>query len=248
MESRKNRIYKLLGQNVHVVIDRPIGHHHKGLVYPVNYGYIPGMMGGDAEEQDVYILGVLTPLSSFDGQVVGAILRRNDIEDKLIVAPEGMVFHQGQIAEAVHFQEQFFDINIVSLFRKSCGVLPYRLTNGKREYLIVFEQFSQCWSLPKGHMELGETEMETAQRELLEETGLTAQLDASKSAVIEYPISPIGKKQVVFYLGQVNGTPKTRPSEIESFKWVKAEDLENYLFTDTVAAIKELLYAEKEPG
>lgn len=241
MDTRTQFLNDLLGKSVHVVIDRPIGHRHKGMVYPVNYGYIPGLMGGDGEEQDAYILGIDTPLSEFDGQVVGAIRRKNDVEDKLIVAPEGMVFQQGQIAEAVHFQEQYFDIYILSQFRKSCGVLPYRAVNGIREYLIVFEEFSQCWSLPKGHMEAGETEIETAQRELFEETGLTGNLDTAATAVIEYPISPIARKQVVFFLGEVNGTPKVRPGEIERYKWVKAEELKNYLFPDTVAALQKLL-------
>ena len=166
MDARTQFLNNLLGKAVHVVVDRPIGYCHKGTVYPVNYGYIPGLMGGDGEEQDAYILGIDTPLSSFDGQVVGAIRRKNDVEDKLIVAPEGMVLHQGQIAEAVHFVEQYFDSYILSLFRKSCGVLPYRVVNSEREYLIVFEAFSHCWSLPKGHMEAGETEVETALREV----------------------------------------------------------------------------------
>ena len=169
---------------------------------------------------------------------------KNDTEDKLIIAPEGMVFHQGQIAESVRFQEQYFDTYIISLFRKSCGVLPYRVLDGQREYLIVFEKFSQCWSLPKGHMEAGEAEVETAQRELLEETGLTALLDLSRTATVEYPISPIIRKQVVFFLGQVNEIPKARAGEIESFKWVTAEELRDHLFHDTVDALSELLENE----
>lgn len=241
MDAREQIVHKLLGKRVHVEVDRPIGHRHGEMVYPINYGYIPGVIAGDGEEQDAYILGVTEPVSSFDGQVVAAIRRRNDCEDKLVVAPDGMVFHQGQIAEAVNFQEQYFTSTIDSLFRKSCGVLPYRIVGGEREYLIVFEQYSQCWSLPKGHMEAGETEVQTALRELWEETGLTAQLDISKTATIEYPISPISRKQVVFFLGQVNGTPCTQEGEIESFKWVKAEELRNYLFTDTVAACAPLL-------
>ena len=241
MNDRSQLIIDLLGKTVHVVIDRPIGYHHGDIIYPVNYGYIPGLIAGDGEEQDAYILGVDSPLSSFDGQVVGAIRRKNDAEDKLIVAPEGMVFHQGQIAEAVRFQEQYFDAYILSLFRKSCGVLPYRVLDGQREFLIVFEQFSQCWSLPKGHMEAGETEVETAQRELFEETGLTARLDLGRSATVEYPISPIARKQVVFFLGQVSGIPKARAGEIESFKWVTTEKLKDYLFPDTVSALQKLL-------
>ena len=230
-----------LGKSVHVVVDRPIGYRHGGLVYPVNYGYIPGITAGDGEEQDAYILGVSQPLSEFDGRVVGAIRRKNDVEDKLIVAPEGMVFHQGQIAEAVHFQEQYFDYTVDCLFRKSCGVLPYRVTDRGREYLIVYEHYSQCWSLPKGHMEAGETEVQTARRELFEETGLIAVIDPSVSAAIEYPISPVSRKQVVFFPGQVQGTPRTREGEIEGFKWVTAEELRDHLFPDTVEACLKII-------
>ena len=241
MDEREKQIYSLLGTQVHVVVDRPIGHRHKGMVYPINYGYIPGHMAGDGEEQDAYILGVEHPLETFDGRVVGAVRRKDDCEDKFVVAPEGTVFHQGQIAEAVRFQEQYFDSYIISLFRKSCGVLPYREADGQREYLIVFERHSQCWSLPKGHMEPGETEVQTALRELQEETGLAAVLDVSDTAVIEYPISPMGKKQVVFFLGYVSGIPRTRDGEIDSFRWVKADQLKDYLFPDTVAACRKLL-------
>lgn len=40
-------------------IDRPIGTIHHGAVYPINYGYIEGLIAGDGEEQDVYILSNL---------------------------------------------------------------------------------------------------------------------------------------------------------------------------------------------
>ena len=241
MDTRKQIISDLLGKSVYITVDRPIGYCHGDILYPVNYGYIPGITAGDGEEQDVYILGVNEPLSSFDGRIVGAVLRKNDCEDKLVAAPEGMVFHQGQIAEAVHFQEQYFDTRILSLLERSCGVIPYRICQGQREFLIVYEQFSQCWSLPKGHMEAGETEVQTALRELQEETGLTAVLDTGAKAVIEYPISPVARKQVVFFLGQVSGTPRTRDGEIERFQWVKDTELKNYLFPDTVEAISKLL-------
>lgn len=241
MDLRQAHIRSLLGKPVHVVVDRPIGYLHNGTVYTINYGYIPGLPGGDGEEQDAYILGISEPVSSFDGQVVGAVCRKNDLEDKLIVAPEGTTFHQGQIAAAVHFQEQHFDSFILSLFRKSCGVIPWRECGGEREYLIVFEDFSQCWSFPKGHMEMGETEVQTALRELYEETGLTAQLDTGEKAVMEYSISPGVRKQVVLFLGQVQGTPKTRPGEISRLRWVTASQLKDHLFTDTVSAIAKLL-------
>ncbi len=46
------------GQMVHVMIDRPMNSchpEHKDLFYPVNYGYIKGIIARDGEEQDVYV-------------------------------------------------------------------------------------------------------------------------------------------------------------------------------------------------
>lgn len=117
MEERLCFLRQMLGKKVHIQIDRPLGFVHHGLVYPVNYGFIPGIMAGDKEEQDVYILGVSHPLPEFDGIIIGGILRRDDCEDKLIAAPARMVFTRQQMEEAVRFQEQFFDSQVVySLF------------------------------------------------------------------------------------------------------------------------------------
>lgn len=234
-------IKEYMGKCVRVVVDRPVGYQHGDILYPVNYGYIPGTLAGDGEAQDAYILSVSEPVAEFEGQVIAAIRRKDDVEDKLVVAPAGTVLHQGQIAEAVHFQEQYFDSKIISCFEKSCGVLPYRITNGKREFLLVFESYSKCWSLPKGHIEMGETDIQTALRELMEETGLTAKLDTSRCASIEYPISSFARKEVKFYLGQVEGEPRVRDGEIEKDKWVTAEELKDYLFPDTYAACEKLL-------
>ena len=234
-------IAQMLGKAVHVVVDRPIGYQHGDIVYPINYGYIPGIIAGDGEEQDAYILGVSEPITEFDGQVVAVILRNNDCEDKLVVAPDGVSFRKEEIASAVHFQEQYFSTRIISCFEKSCGVLPYRMVNGQQEFLLVFETYSKCWSLPKGHIEAGETDVQTALRELYEETGLTANLDTSRCASIEYPISSFARKQVAFFLGEVTGVPKVREGEIDKFKWVTAEELKDYLFPDTYEACKALL-------
>jgi len=238
---RWQKVTDLMGKPVHVVVDRPIGYQHGGIIYPINYGYIPGVIAGDGEEQDAYILGVYEPITEFDGQVVAAICRRNDCEDKLVVAPVGSVYHQGQIAEAVQFQEQYFCSRIISCFEKSCGVLPYRMVDGQQEFLLVFETYSKCWSIPKGHMEAGESELQTALRELKEETGLSASLDTNRIASVEYSISSFAKKEVVFYLGEVKGVPKVREDEIDKFKWVTADELDNYLFPDICEACKELL-------
>ena len=237
---RKKILADWLGKPVHVVVDRPIGFEHNGLIYPVNYGYIPGVFAEDGEEQDVYILGAEKPLDAFDGYVIGAVVREDDCEDKLVAASSDCRYHQGQIAEAVEFQERYFKGKVISLFRKSCGVIPFRVRSGIREYLILL-QTNQCWSFPKGHMEAGETEEKTALRELMEETGLEAQLLSHSRCVLEYQIPPITQKQVVLFLGQVQGDIRLQHQEILGYRWVSGEELKAYLHSDTYEAIHELL-------
>ena len=115
MNERAEILRLFSGRQVHVLVDRPVGYEHHGLIYPINYGYLPGVLAGDGEEQDAYILGVCVALSEFDGIVIGAAVRKDDVEDKLIVAPEGMTFTREEMAAAVHFQEQYFDTEIVVL-------------------------------------------------------------------------------------------------------------------------------------
>lgn len=239
-DRRNQLIAEYMGKLVHVIVDRPVGYRHGDILYPINYGYIPDVVAGDGEEQDAYILGVSEPTAQFDGQVVAAIRRKNDCEDKLVVAPAGTVYHQGQIAEAVHFQEQYFVSTIDSLFRKSCGVIPFKQNGEDREYLILLQN-NNCWSFPKGHMEAGESEEETALRELLEETGLHARLIAGKKAISEYDIPPFTRKQVVLFLGEVEGKVIPQEAEVRNYKWVKAEALHAYLHPDTYQVCRELL-------
>ncbi len=105
----------MIGQIVQVTIDRPLGTYHpkhKDLLYPVNYGYIPGVFAADGEEQDAYVLGVGEPVAEFTGRVVAIIHRFDDIEEKWVVAPDGASFTKDEIMREVAFQEQFFQTEI----------------------------------------------------------------------------------------------------------------------------------------
>ncbi len=115
-EERKAQVKSYLGKVIHIGIDRPIGYVHKKgekvLHYPINYGYIPGVLGGDGEELDVYLLGVTEPVTEYTCKVIGIVHRENDVEDKLIAAPEGMSFTAEEMAKAIHFQEKYYDTYI----------------------------------------------------------------------------------------------------------------------------------------
>jgi len=77
-----------LGTIVDVEIDRPLGSRHPehDFFYPVNYGYIPNTTAPDGEEIDAYVLGEFEPIKKFKGRVIAVIKRKNDNEDKLVVA------------------------------------------------------------------------------------------------------------------------------------------------------------------
>ena len=106
----------MIGRIVTVTIDRPLGSchpKHPDIYYSVNYGYIEGIIAPDGEEQDAYILGVGTPLQTFTGEVIAVIHRKDDVEDKWVVAPEGMTFSQEKIEELTRFQERYFASEVI---------------------------------------------------------------------------------------------------------------------------------------
>ena len=107
---------RLLGKSVTVIVDRPLGTkhpHHKDIIYPINYGYIENLFAGDGEEQDAYILGIDKKVDIFRGTVIAIIHRLDDVEDKLVVAPNNKRFTSKEIMEEVHFQEKYFEIEII---------------------------------------------------------------------------------------------------------------------------------------
>ena len=86
-------ISSVIGRTVTVTVDRPLGSYHpehKDMYYPINYGYVEGIMAPDGEEQDAYILGVDEAIEKFTGKIIAIVHRNDDVEEKWVVAPEGM--------------------------------------------------------------------------------------------------------------------------------------------------------------
>ena len=103
----------IIGKTVDIIVDRPLGSRHpkhKELLYPVNYGYVAGVMGGDGEEQDVYLLGVDAPVSRFRAEVIAVIHRLDDVEDKWVAA-----FQRKRHQSADGFSGAVFSIGNLSL-------------------------------------------------------------------------------------------------------------------------------------
>lgn len=106
---------EILGHSFNVTMDRPVGTvhpKHPEITYPINYGYVPNIIGGDGEEQDVYILGCNTPLEKFYGKVIAIIHRNNDVEDKWVMTADDKQYTKEEVRSLTNFQEQFYDIEI----------------------------------------------------------------------------------------------------------------------------------------
>ena len=115
-QQKQTKEKAMIGQTVRVIVDRPLGSchpEHQDLYYPVNYGYSEGIMAPDGEEQDAYILGVYEAVKEFTGRVIAIVHRLDDIEDKLVVAPEKLILTEKEIREQVRFQEQYFQSEII---------------------------------------------------------------------------------------------------------------------------------------
>lgn len=106
----------MIGEIVTVTVDRALGTYHPEypeMYYPVNYGYIKGIIAPDGEEQDAYILGIDTPVKQFTGRVIAIIHRNDDVEEKWVVAPKDRSFSKEEIEKVVYFQEKYFDSYVI---------------------------------------------------------------------------------------------------------------------------------------
>ena len=106
----------MIGDIVKVIVDRPLGSTHpqyKETYYPINYGFVEGIMATDGEEQDAYILGVDVPVKEFVGKIIAIIHRYDDVEEKWVVVPRNMSYTKEEIKKQVEFQEIYFKSKII---------------------------------------------------------------------------------------------------------------------------------------
>jgi len=108
------------------------------------------------------------------------------------------------------------------LDEKSCGALVYRKYHGNTEILLIKHINSGHWSFPKGHVEEGETEIETAMREIKEETGIDVIIDQSFREIVTYSPRRDTHKEVVYFIAKAKNTDYTpQEDEIADIKWVE---------------------------
>ena len=121
-------------------------------------------------------------------------------------------------------------------YEYSCGAVVFTRIDGEPHYVLVRakDQPMGCHGFPKGHMEAGETEEQTALREIYEEVGLRVRLLPGFRAVTEYalPYPPDTRKRVVFFLAEYDGQETTvQESELAAITiapWPQALELTEF--------------------
>lgn len=106
-------------------------------------------------------------------------------------------------------------------YEKSCGAIVYRKHHGNTEILLIKHINSGHWSFPKGHVEAGESEVETAQREIKEETGIDVMIDPTFRETVTYFPRKDTQKVVVYFIAKAkNFEYVPQEEEIAEIRWV----------------------------
>ena len=114
----------------------------------------------------------------------------------------------------------------------SCGIIPVERV-GDEWHLLLVRLHAGHWGFPKGHREEGESSLETATRELAEETGLEiVRLFSEEPIVEEYWLRRSFdrvRKQVVYFVAEVRGELKIQEEEVREAKWVPIDAVTRYV-------------------
>ena len=117
-------------------------------------------------------------------------------------------------------------------FEKSCGAIIFRKENNIIETLLI-RMIGGHWSYPKGHVEKDETEVETALREIKEETNLEVILDTRFREITTYSPKPDVLKDVIYFIGFAKTTNVlVQETEVSEYMWIDIKDAINYITFD----------------
>lgn len=107
---------------------------------------------------------------------------------------------------------------------RSCGAVVWRKRGGRRHYLIIQNRSGHS-GFPKGHMEYGETEEQTALREIFEETSLKVSLDTTFRSEYRYLVDGYIHKSVLYFLASYSdGAFKPQAGEVFGIWLLPYED------------------------
>jgi 8-oxo-dGTP pyrophosphatase MutT (NUDIX family) len=236
----------MLGKMVRVKVTRPCNYldTRTNTRYIVNYGIAEVQNDKRSFVLGAYILGVNHPVRVFEGKIIAVIHYKNVKKSALVVAPKNMHRIDYEIRDVLAFNEPPESYNLECLYEHSCGAVVFRKINDEYRFLLIKNRRSNHWGFPKGHMEKGETQEETAMREVLEETGVHIRIFSDFSYESRYKIGAKIEKRVDVFLAVTEDTQTViQKEEIEDYIWLR--------YTEALATLrfdndKEILMAAQD--
>ena len=213
----------MLGKYVRVRVTKPMGafDSETGRVMKLNYGTVESGLDRKNYVKGAYIFGLAHAVRNFDGRVIAVIRLKDGNGTYIAVAPKSKRYIVHDIVDELGFMYKREDYTVNCLYERSCGAVVFRFINGERRFLLIKNKRSSHWGFPKGHIEEGETEEDTARREVLEETGLHIKLYGGFRHKSEYTIRNRVEKSVSIFLASTEDVQTIiQPEEIEDYIWL----------------------------
>ena len=136
--------------------------------------------------------------------------------DELIIVPKDKIMYEPEIKEQLGVLQSE---KVLCFYEKTCGAVMYTEQGGERKYLLIKNDSGHI-GFPKGHIELNETEEETAVREVFEETGFEITLNKNIRSQYQFITRENTQKNCVYFLAHYDYAPaKIQESEI-SQSWL----------------------------
>lgn len=213
----------MLGKYVRVKVTHPIHSYSTeyNFTYELNYGEIEGAKQFNAPVRGAFIMGINHPVRSFDGRVIGVVRYEDSKEMDWVVAPKSTRFINIDIVDGIDFAVKDRKHTLDCLYERSCGAVVYRDIGGTTRFLLIKNKRSAHWGFPKGHVEQGENDRQTAYREVLEETGIRINIHADFVTKSQYSIQGKVEKNVKIFLADTKDTQTViQKEEIEDYIWL----------------------------
>lgn len=123
-------------------------------------------------------------------------------------------------------------------YEKSCGAVIF---DGDK--VLVIQQVKGHWGFPKGHVEGGESEVETAMREIKEETNLDVEINEEYRYVEHYSPEAGIEKDVVFFIAKkTGGEIRVQEEEVKATEWLlPREAIERVTFDSSKTVMENVI-------
>ena len=171
-------------------------------------------MGKIPDIRDIAISGVDLINSGFEAKEIGKI--KNEVYN-LVLGEE----LENEKETVISYLSEKYNLGTFKR-EKSCGAVVY---NPKKHSFLIIKMLNGNWGFPKGHTEDQETDIQTAIREVMEETGINIEiLDRFKKSIKYIPFPEVLKK-VIFFIGITEEEKVTiDKDEIEDYMWCSYEE------------------------